>query len=92
MSEIADRLREAARALTVIADRADAGEVEREDLESVAASIARAQGALFGPRRRRSSGASARDKILEYLQLHVGHPVLGKELADHGAWRKHVPP
>jgi hypothetical protein len=79
--EAVERLRAAARALATLAERAETGDATREELDVVNASIARAERELFGRRPRRARGAGARQKILDYLQLHVGHPVLGDELA-----------
>ena len=81
MTEAVVRLRNAAAALEGFATRAEAGHATREELDVIVAAIARAERELFGPRPRQPRGAGARRKILEYLQLHVGHPVLGEELA-----------
>jgi biotin operon repressor len=81
MREALARLRSAAAALAAFANRAEAGEATREELDVIIAAVARAERELFGPRQRRPRGTGARRRILEYLQLHVGQPVLGEELA-----------
>jgi hypothetical protein len=77
-----ERIREAAQQLHDIARRlADSGDAQREELDHVVAEITGAQRQLFGPRPRARRGTGSRQRILAYLQEHLGEEVAGEELA-----------
>lgn len=77
----AQRLRNAARQLTRLADRLERGEAERDEFDRVVAEVVGTQREHFGPRPRARRGEGAKAKILAYLKEHIGEPVHGDELA-----------
>jgi 5-methylcytosine-specific restriction endonuclease McrA len=78
----ADRLRRIARQLDRLAQRMDRGKASREDLDKALAEIAGIQRDAFGARKRSRGGASAKAKILAFLEAHVGEVVYGEQLAS----------
>ncbi len=76
-----ERLRQAARDLIKFANDADAGTATRDRLDTIVANIVGAARQLFGPRPRAARGEGGRQKILAYLQAHIGEDVSGEELA-----------
>jgi hypothetical protein len=77
-----ERIRETAQQLQDIARRlADGSDAKREELDHVIAEITGAQRQIFGPRPRAKRGAGSRQRILAYLQEHLGDEVAGEELA-----------
>jgi hypothetical protein len=81
LKEGAARLRRAAKHLLALADRLEAGKAERDDLDEVVAEVVGTQRDHFGPRPRGRRGQGGKQKILDYLQSHLGKPVHGEELA-----------
>jgi biotin operon repressor len=74
-----DALRRIGQQLVRLADSIDAG-ATREQLDEAVAGIRAVQRRVFGPRPRAARGAGATQKLLAYLQQHVGEAVSGEEL------------
>lgn len=77
----AARLRRAAKQLLALADRLEAGQADRDGFDPVVAEVVGTQRDHFGPRPRAPRGQGAKNKVLDYLQAHLGQPVHGDELA-----------
>jgi len=76
-----ERVRRVARELAGFAHRVERQEGTREELDGLIAELVGAQRQLFGPRPRARRGEGGRQKLLAYLQAHVGEEVAGDELA-----------
>lgn len=81
LRDSAERIRRVGRRLLSLADKLEAGEAARDDLDPVVAEIIGTQRDHFGPRPRAPRGQGAKKRILDYLQEHLGQPVHGEELA-----------
>jgi hypothetical protein len=83
-SEGASSLRDAAARLGEVADAIEQGIAERAQLDDVIADLRAAAVREFGPRPAARRGDGGKNKILEYLQAHLGEWVHGEELAAAG--------
>jgi 5-methylcytosine-specific restriction endonuclease McrA len=91
--DAAAALRGAANSVAEFADKVEAGEAKRDELDQTVAEIVGAQRRHFGPRPRARRGEGGRHKLLAYLRERVGQPVYGEELAaiaGIGEWARRI--
>ena len=74
------RLRASARRLEELADRADRGDVTREDVDLALAEALGAQRQIFGPRPRAKKGEGGGPRLLAYMLERVAQELTGEEL------------
>lgn len=91
--EAAARIRRAADSLIDYAEKVEAGESTRDELDPIVAEIVGTQRRHFGARPRARRGEGGRHKLLAYLRARVGQVVYGEELAaiaGIGEWARRI--